>query len=85
MKALVKAKSEIGLVLSEVDKPSIGPKDVLIRVKTTSICGTDLHIWNWDNWAQSAIKTPMTIGHEFMGVVDQIGSDVKGLNVGDRV
>ena len=85
MKALVKAKSEIGLVLSEVDKPSIGPKDVLIRVKTTSICGTDLHIWNWDDWAQSAIKTPMTIGHEFMGVVDQIGSDVKGLNVGDRV
>ena len=85
MKALVKAKSEIGLVLSEVDKPSIGPKDVLIRVKTTSICGTDLHIWNWDNWAQSAIKTPMTIGHEFMGVVDQIGSDVRGLNVGDRV
>jgi threonine 3-dehydrogenase len=85
MKALVKAKSEIGLVLSEVDKPSIGPKDVLIKVKTTSICGTDLHIWNWDNWAQSAIKTPMTIGHEFMGVVDQIGSDVKGLNVGDRV
>ena len=85
MKALVKAKSEIGLVLSEVDKPSIGPKDVLIRVKTTSICGTDLHIWNWDNWAQSAIKTPMTIGHEFMGVIDQIGSNVKGLNVGDRV
>ena len=85
MKALVKAKSEIGLVLSEVDKPSIGSKDVLIKVKTTSICGTDLHIWNWDNWAQSAIKTPMTIGHEFMGVVDQIGSDVKGLNVGDRV
>ena len=85
MKALVKAKSEIGLVLSEVDKPSIGSKDVLIRVKTTSICGTDLHIWNWDNWAQSAIKTPMTIGHEFMGVVDQIGSDVRGLNVGDRV
>ena len=85
MKALVKAKSEIGLVLSEVDKPSFGPKDVLVRVKTTSICGTDLHIWNWDNWAQSAIKTPMTIGHEFMGVVDQIGSDVKGLNVGDRV
>ena len=85
MKALVKAKSEIGLVLSEVDKPSIGSKDVLIRVKTTSICGTDLHIWNWDNWAQSAIKTPMTIGHEFMGVIDQIGSDVRGLNVGDRV
>ena len=85
MKALVKAKSEIGLVLSEVDKPSFGPKDVLVRVKTTSICGTDLHIWNWDNWAQSAIKTPMTIGHEFMGVVDQIGSDVKGLNIGDRV
>ena len=85
MKALVKAKGEVGLVLEDVSKPDIGPHDVLIKVKTTSICGTDLHIWNWDAWAQSAIKTPMTIGHEFMGIIAELGAEVQNLNIGDRV
>ena len=58
MKALVKAKDEVGLVLSDVNVPKIGNDDVLIKVKTTAICGTDLHIWNWDKWASSTIKTP---------------------------
>ena len=85
MKALVKAKDEIGLVLSDVNVPKIGNDDVLIKVKTTAICGTDLHIWNWDNWASSTIKTPMTVGHEFMGEVFEVGPDVKNFQIGDRV
>ena len=85
MKALVKAKHEVGLVLSDVDVPEIGNDDVLIKVKTTAICGTDLHIWNWDKWASSTIKPPMTVGHEFMGEVSELGSNVKNFKIGDRV
>ena len=85
MKALVKEKSEVGLKLQEVEKPKIKSDDVLIKVKATAICGTDLHIWNWDAWASKTIKPPMTVGHEFMGEVIEIGDNVKDLALGDRV
>ena len=85
MKALVKEKSEVGLTLQEVEKPKIKSDEVLIQVKTTAICGTDLHIWNSDAWASKTIKPPMTVGHEFMGEVIEIGDDVKDLALGDRV
>ncbi len=85
MKALVKEKSEVGLKLQEVDKPKIKSDEVLIKVKATAICGTDLHIWNWDTWASKTIKPPMTVGHEFMGEVLETGDNVKGLELGDRV
>jgi len=85
MKALVKEKSEVGLKLQEVKTPKIKSDEVLIKVKTTAICGTDLHIWNWDNWASKTIKPPMTVGHEFMGEIIEIGSAVEGLTIGDRV
>ena len=85
MKALVKAKKGIGLILTDVDMPEIQENDVLIKVKKTAICGTDLHIWNWDKWASNTIKTPMTIGHEFMGEISKVGADVDNFKVGDRV
>jgi threonine 3-dehydrogenase len=85
MKALVKAKREPGLWMEDVPKPSVGPNDVLVKVQKTGICGTDVHIYNWDEWSQRTIKTPMHIGHEFMGVVAELGSEVTGLKVGDRV
>ena len=85
MKALVKAKKDIGLILTDVDMPEIQENDVLIKVKKTAICGTDLHIWNWDKWASDTIKTPMTIGHEFMGEISKVGADVDNFKVGDRV
>ena len=85
MKALVKEKSEVGLKLQEVEKPKIKSDDILIKVKATAICGTDLHIWNWDAWASKTIKPPMTVGHEFMGEVIEIGDDVKDLALRDRV
>ena len=85
MKALVKLKPGMGLALEEVEIPKIKSDEVLIKVKATAICGTDLHIWNWDNWASKTIKTPMTVGHEFMGEISEIGDDVEGLKLGDRV
>lgn len=85
MKALVKAKAEKGIWLQDVPVPSIGHNDVLIKIKSTSICGTDAHIYNWDAWAQKTIKVPMTIGHEFMGEIVELGSEVTGLKVGQRV
>ncbi|MEM9234723.1 MAG: L-threonine 3-dehydrogenase, partial [Pseudomonadota bacterium] len=85
MKALVKAKAAEGIWLEDVEKPSIGPNDVLIQVKKTAICGTDIHIYNWDDWAQSTIPVPMTVGHEFMGTIVELGSEVPGLKIGDRV
>lgn len=85
MKALVKARSEPGLWLQQVDKPEPGPEDVLIRVKKVAICGTDLHIYNWDEWAQKNVPVPMTVGHEYIGIVDEIGSLVTSVAVGDRV
>jgi D-arabinose 1-dehydrogenase-like Zn-dependent alcohol dehydrogenase len=85
MKAVVKAKREPGLWLEEVPVPEVGGDDVLIRVLKTSICGTDVHIYNWDSWAQKTIPVPMTIGHEFTGVVDAVGDHVKGFARGDLV
>ncbi len=85
MKALVKAKPERGLWLEEIDRPEIGPNDVLVRVRKTSICGTDLHIEAWDEWAQRTIPVPMAIGHEFMGTVAAIGDEVAGVEIGQRV
>ena len=85
MKALVKAKAEEGLWLQDVDKPEIGPDDVLIRVHNTAICGTDVHIYNWDSWAQKNVPVPMVVGHEFGGVIEAVGSDVHRVSVGMRV
>jgi threonine 3-dehydrogenase len=85
MKALVKQKREPGLWMDEVPVPAIGPNDVLIKIRKTAICGTDLHIYNWDDWSQRTIPVPMVTGHEFVGVVEQIGSHVSGFKLGDRV
>ena len=85
MKALVKAKAEPGLWLEEIPVPTIGINDVLIRVGKTAICGTDVHIWNWDAWAQKTIPVPMAVGHEFVGRVVETGSNVMDLKPGDRV
>jgi threonine 3-dehydrogenase len=85
MKALVKAKREPGLWMEELPVPEIGPNDVLIRVKKTGICGTDLHIYKWDEWSQRTIQVPMAIGHECCGEVHTVGSHVTGFRVGDRV
>lgn len=85
MKALVKQKKETGIWLADVPVPAIGPNDVRVRVRKTAICGTDVHIFNWDPWSQKTIPVPMTIGHEFVGEVAEIGSEVQGLKKGDRV
>ncbi|HUC32321.1 MAG TPA: L-threonine 3-dehydrogenase [Ilumatobacteraceae bacterium] len=85
MKALVKAKREPGLWLEDVPEPVPGEGDVLIRVRKTSICGTDLHIFHWDEWAQRTIPVPMVVGHEFMGEIAALGAGVQGLEVGQRV
>ncbi len=85
VKALVKARAAAGLELRDVDVPRIGPNDVLIRIRHASLCGTDLHIWNWDEWAQRTIPVPMTIGHEFGGEIAAVGDEVVGLHVGQRV
>ncbi|MER8235065.1 L-threonine 3-dehydrogenase [Streptomyces sp. NPDC094049] len=85
MKALVKLKAEPGLWLTDVPEPETGPGDVLIKVKRTGICGTDLHIRSWDGWAQKTIATPMTVGHEFVGEVASVGRDVTDIAVGDLV
>ena len=85
MKALVKARSEQGLWLEDVPEPEVGINDVLIRVRKTGICGTDLHIYGWDAWAQKTIPVPMTVGHEFVGEVVSFGSNVSDFAVGDLV
>lgn len=85
MKALVKAKAEPGLWLQDVPMPEVGPMDVLIRIKRTSICGTDVHIWKWDSWAQRTIPVPMAVGHEFCGVVEAVGSGVTDVVPGELV
>ncbi len=85
MRALVKARPEPGLWLEEVPAPDPGPGDVKIRVHKTSICGTDLHIYRWDRWAQDTIPVPMVVGHEFTGEIAGVGSSVGGLEVGQRV
>lgn len=85
MKALVKAKPEKGLWLEEVPVPEIGINDVLIKISKTAICGTDVHIWNWDEWSQKTIPVPMTIGHEFVGTVAAMGDNVHDLEIGEVV
>ena len=85
MKALVKAKPEEGIWLQEQPVPEIGPNDLLIKIRKTAICGTDIHIYNWDDWSQRTIPIPMTVGHEFVGEIVEVGTHVDGFTVGDRV
>ncbi len=85
MRALVKAKPERGIWLEDIDKPTIGHNDVLIKVRRTAICGTDVHIYQWDDWASNTIPIPLAVGHEFCGDVVECGVEVKGFNIGDRV
>ena len=85
MKALVKAKREPGLWLQDIPVPEYGHNDVLIKVKKAAICGTDLQIYAWNEWAQRTIPVPTAVGHECMGTIEAIGSEVAGFNVGDRV
>jgi threonine 3-dehydrogenase len=85
MHALVKARSAPGIDLQDISKPTPGPNDVLIRVKRAAICGTDMHIYNWDAWAQKTIPVPMAVGHEYCGEVMEVGSEVSGFKIGDRV
>jgi threonine 3-dehydrogenase len=85
MKALVKKEAGEGLWLEEVPVPEIGINDVLVKILKTSICGTDVHIFNWDAWAQKTIKVPTIIGHEWVGVIEKIGSNVHDFNIGDIV
>ncbi len=86
MKALIKNKREPGIWMGEVEKPTIKDDEVLIKIKKTAICGTDLHIYKWDTWAQKTIPTPMHVGHEFVGTIVEIGSRVtQNLKIGDRV
>ena len=85
MQAIIKARSEVGLELADVPRPNPGPRDVLIRVQKTGICGTDRHIYEWDAWAASRIKPPMVVGHEFVGIVADVGVGVKMVQPGDRV
>lgn len=85
MKALVKAKREPGIWMQDVPVPEYGVNDVLIKIEKTAICGTDIHIYAWDDWAQATIPVPMTVGHEFYGKIVEVGSEVKGLKIGQRV
>jgi len=85
MKALRKMQAAKGLQMDTVAVPAIGPTDVLVRVKTASICGTDLHIYGWDRWSQGRIKPPLTLGHEFCGIVERVGDEVRAVKPGDFV
>jgi threonine 3-dehydrogenase len=85
MKALSKLTAAPGLSMNQVEKPAIGHNDLLIKIKKTAICGTDIHIWKWDDWAQKTIPVPMHVGHEYVGTVVEIGSEVQGFKIGDRV
>jgi len=85
MRALRKTASAPGFTLQQIPVPSIGPSDVLIRVKSVGLCGTDLHIYQWDHWAERRVKPPLTIGHEFMGEVAAVGAAVTLVQAGDRV
>jgi len=85
MRALIKEKAEPGIWLNDIPEPEPGHNDVLIRINKTAICGTDIHIYNWDDWAARTIPVPMAVGHEFAGVIEAVGSEVRGLRPGDRV
>lgn len=85
MKALVKSKPQAGLWLEDIPEPTVSQNDVLIKIRKTAICGTDVHIFNWDHWSQKTIKVPMAIGHEFVGEVVQIGKNVHDVEIGEIV
>jgi threonine 3-dehydrogenase len=85
MKALVKAKPERGIWMENIEQPSVGHNDVLIKVHRTAICGTDIHIFQWDDWARKTIPVPLAVGHEFCGEIVECGSEVVGFEAGDRV
>ena len=85
MKALAKLERAPGLTLTRVRKPEVGHNDVLVKIAKTGICGTDIHIWKWDDWAQKTIPVPMQVGHEYVGVIVEVGQEVRGFKPGDRV
>ena len=85
MKALVKAHAKKGIWMQDMPEPTVGINDVKIKIKKTAICGTDLHIYKWDEWSERTIKTPMIIGHEYVGIISEMGDGVQHLEVGDRV
>jgi len=85
LKAIVKKYAKEGLWMESVPMPEIGIDDVLIKVLKTAICGTDVHIWKWDAWAQKNIPIPITVGHEFVGLIEEVGSNVRGYTVGELV
>ncbi|QIY78009.1 L-threonine 3-dehydrogenase [Chromobacterium violaceum] len=85
MKALAKLKAAPGLEMTDVPLPEVGHNDLLIKIVKTAICGTDIHIWNWDEWSQKTIPVPMHVGHEYVGVVAGMGSEVQGFTIGQRV
>lgn len=85
MKTLAKIKREPGIWMVDAAVPEVGHNDVLIKIARTAICGTDMHIYKWDEWAQKTIPVPMTVGHEYVGIVAGLGQDVRGLNIGQRV
>ena len=84
MRALVKTKPGPGLSMEDVPVPEIGPDDVLVRVRKTGVCGTDVHIWNWDEWAAKTVPVPLVIGHEFAGEIVELGRNVTDLHLGQR-
>jgi threonine 3-dehydrogenase len=85
MKAIAKLERAPGLTLTDVAAPEVGHNDVLIKIKKTAICGTDCHIWNWDEWAQKTLPVPMHVGHEYVGEIVELGQEVRGFEIGDRV
>jgi len=85
MKTLAKLERGPELVMAEMPIPPMGPNDVLIRIRKTGICGTDVHIWKWDDWAQKTIPVPMQVGHEYLGTIEAMGDEVGGFAIGDRV
>ena len=85
MRTLSKTKREPGIWMTDAPKPQVGHNDVLIRIRKTAICGTDMHIYNWDDWSQKTIPVPMTVGHEYVGTVETMGDEVRGLRIGQRV
>ena len=85
MRTLAKTRREPGIWMTDAQIPAVGHNDVLIRIRKTAICGTDMHIYNWDEWSQKTIPVPMTVGHEYVGVVEAMGQEVRGLKIGQRV
>ncbi|HWL29641.1 MAG TPA: L-threonine 3-dehydrogenase, partial [Burkholderiaceae bacterium] len=85
MRALAKLEPVVGLSMTEVPRPVVGHNDVLIKIRKTAICGTDVHIWKWDEWARKTIPVPMHVGHEYVGEIVELGQEVSGFSIGDRV